>query len=178
MAPRSPAVENDIVIEEHLGLVYSIAGPYARRSRVEVEDSEQFADGCLGLLSAKRCFDPSLGYQFSTYASRCIRVSILQGYHRRSETRKLGGRKYEPLSEETLVGEEGLEPAIEADEIKSLRSAIQKLDPKERAVIEMRLEGRKLREIADDFGLSKQRVQQIDGRSRIHLRQFLLAEKG
>lgn len=53
------------LLEENAGLVWSIVRRYLGRG-TEPEDLYQL--GCLGFLKAVRGFDPSLGYQFSTYA--------------------------------------------------------------------------------------------------------------
>lgn len=53
------------LLEENAGLVWSIVRRYLGRG-TEPEDLYQL--GCVGFLKAVRGFDPSLGYQFSTYA--------------------------------------------------------------------------------------------------------------
>lgn len=44
-------------------------------------DSEHYANGWLGLLSACRTFDPSRGVKFSTYATWWIRQAITRPHH-------------------------------------------------------------------------------------------------
>lgn len=57
--------ERDLMIEENLGLVYSIAKRFVGRG-IEYEDLVQ--NGCVGLIKAVDNFDFSKGYKFSTYA--------------------------------------------------------------------------------------------------------------
>ena len=53
------------LLEKNNGLVWSVVRRYLGRG-TDPEDLYQL--GCLGFLKAVRGFDPSLGYQFSTYA--------------------------------------------------------------------------------------------------------------
>lgn len=57
--------ERDLMIENNLGLVYSIAKRFVGRG-VDYEDLVQ--NGCVGLIKAVDNFDFSKGYKFSTYA--------------------------------------------------------------------------------------------------------------
>ncbi len=62
------------MIEANLRLVFPIARKYATQG-LEFEDLVQ--EGNLGLIRAVERFDYHRGYQFSTYATHCIRQSIL-----------------------------------------------------------------------------------------------------
>jgi len=73
----------EIKAEDHLGLVTLIAKPYAAGRKYSLMDSEVFSDGCLGLMNAIEAFDESLGWQFSTFATKCIRTAIHDGIKRR-----------------------------------------------------------------------------------------------
>lgn len=66
-------------------------------------------------------------------------------------------------------GEERMEQA------KAVRDAIKKLPQQERIVLEMRLAGDKLAEIAEQLGVSKQRVQQVEQHARTRLINMFLA---
>lgn len=65
--------ERDLMIENNLGLVYSIAKRYVGRG-VDYEDLVQ--NGCVGLIKAVDNFDFSKGYKFSTYAVPVIMGEI------------------------------------------------------------------------------------------------------
>jgi hypothetical protein len=69
---------------EHFGLVAKIARKFVPRrpyryGYVPIEDTDQFQDGCVGLLFACARFDETRGGQFSTYAWAYIRGFILRG---------------------------------------------------------------------------------------------------
>ena len=74
----------NIKAEDYLPMVSSIAKKYLKRNQ-SVLDSEEFADGCLGLTKAINSFDPSRGNKFSTYAFALIRNEILSGVKRRKK---------------------------------------------------------------------------------------------
>ena len=65
--------ERDLMIEENLGLVYSIAKRFVGRG-IEYEDLVQ--NGCVGLIKAVDNFDFSKGYKFFTYAVPVIMGEI------------------------------------------------------------------------------------------------------
>lgn len=65
--------ERDLMIENNLGLVYSIAKRFVGRG-VDYEDLVQ--NGCVGLIKAVDNFDFSKGYKFSTYAVPVIMGEI------------------------------------------------------------------------------------------------------
>lgn len=95
----------DILIEENMGLVYSVANRYCGRG-CEKEDLIQI--GSIGLLKAVDKFDFSFGVQFSTYAvpmimgeikrflrddgalkvSRSLKEAALKGYRSREALQK------------------------------------------------------------------------------------------
>lgn len=57
--------DNEIDIEEHIGLVRLCAKRFSGRG---IEYDDVFQAGCLGLIKAAGNFDPDMGNKFSTYA--------------------------------------------------------------------------------------------------------------
>lgn len=55
------------------------------------------------------------------------------------------------------------------DDLESLRSAIDALDERKRAVIKARLEGRTLRDISEQLGVTKERIRQIEAQAKKEL---------
>lgn len=123
----------DILIEENMGLVYSVANRYCGRG-CEKEDLIQI--GSIGLLKAVDKFDFSFGVQFSTYAvpmimgeikrflrddgalkvSRSLKEAALKGYRSREVLQKKLNR--EPtiieISKDCDIDEAILTEAFEA----------------------------------------------------------------
>ena len=60
---------NDMLVTNNMGLVHACANRFKGRG---VEYDELFQAGCVGLVKAAAGFDPTLGYQFSTYAVPAI----------------------------------------------------------------------------------------------------------
>lgn len=71
-----PSIREE-VCGEHLGLVRFYARKYAE-SGIDYDDLYQ--EGCLGLLAAFERFDPSLGFEFITYASHFVKGYMREFY--------------------------------------------------------------------------------------------------
>lgn len=85
---------------EHLGLVGTVCKRYApyrppRYGTVPLEHTDEFQDGCMGLLYACAKFDTTRGLQFSTFAWQYIRGYILTG----KKQRRLGATTNHNLDE-------------------------------------------------------------------------------
>lgn len=63
--PDSADAAVDALVQQHLGLVGSVA---ARFARLGYEHDDLFQIGCIGLIKAATRFDPDYGVRFSTYA--------------------------------------------------------------------------------------------------------------
>jgi len=72
-ARRGDRVARTAIVEEHMGLVRSIAFRY-RNLGVPVEDLVQ--EGAIGLLTAVDEYDPARGTSFSTYAFWRVRAAV------------------------------------------------------------------------------------------------------
>jgi RNA polymerase sigma factor (sigma-70 family) len=78
---------------------------------------------------------------------------------------------------EHRIGHNALEPVqqkpdfqIDSSVLEMLPEALRRLDEQERTIIQMRLEGRLLREIGEELGFSKQRAEQVMKRAIANLR--------
>lgn len=92
---------------DHLGLVRRCVGRSPRyRSRLSklaaanrheaIEDSEEYAEGCVGLMHAVEGYDPLRGVRFSTYATWCIDNAILAiGKRERAAKRDVSLEQFE-----------------------------------------------------------------------------------
>lgn len=80
-ASGEPHLQEELVIH-YQGLVYKLAHKIGRKLRQGAEVEELISDGMLGLVKAIDAFDPSRGFQFSTYATPVIRGAIYNGLRR------------------------------------------------------------------------------------------------
>lgn len=74
-----------IVPQEHMGLVRLCAKRFIGKG---IEHDDLFQAGCIGLMKAAAGFDPTLGYQFSTYAVPVI-LGEIKGLFRSGSMVKL-----------------------------------------------------------------------------------------
>lgn len=72
-AKQGDALEREKIVEENIGLVWSIAKRFYNRGH---DPEDLFQVGSIGLLKAIDKFDPSYGVQFSTYAVPMIMGEI------------------------------------------------------------------------------------------------------
>jgi RNA polymerase sigma factor (sigma-70 family) len=91
-----PDVVEELNAADHLGLVRQIAVKFVFQYD-DLEETDAYQDGLLGLVKAVQTFDSDLGYAFSTWASRLIRNAIIDEHRKRD--RIVGG---EPLSQVPL----------------------------------------------------------------------------
>jgi len=148
LAHKGDKEARDTIIQENMGLVYSIMKRFQNRG-VEMEDLFQI--GCIGLMKAVDKFDNSYDVKFSTYAvpmitgeikrflrddgmikvSRSMKEIASKAYHVREQLEKNLGR--EPVLSEVAgvlqISEEELVAAMEAGaEVESLHQTIYKGD--------------------------------------------------
>ncbi len=80
-ASGDPHLQEELVLH-YQGLVYKLAHKIVRKLKQGTEVEELISDGMLGLVKAIDAFDPSRGFQFSTYATPVVRGSIYNGLRR------------------------------------------------------------------------------------------------
>jgi RNA polymerase sigma factor (sigma-70 family) len=169
---------------DHMGLVYTIAQKYARRSKVELDDLVQV--GALGVMRAAEKFDPKRGVKFSTYAANwihancCVLVSeSASGAVYLPYRQVRNGRKHMMMSLDKTHGE-GEETWTEYDRIaaetpdpldaietrqraRAVHRAISslRLTKAEEVVINGYLRGQTLQETGEQIGVCRERTRQI-----------------
>jgi RNA polymerase primary sigma factor len=172
------AVKNRIV-ELNLRLVISIA---KTRVRAGYDLSECVSDGTLALMLAVDGFDFARGYKFSTYATWAIRNELA-----RKERRSLRHRSQPfALYEESLTAPETGVDEHEREEAQNQRGVVVRrwlgrLDQRERRILASRYgiggtPEQSLTEIAQELGVSKERVRQLAARAHAKLREFARCE--
>jgi len=171
------------IVRANLRLVVSIARRHIGRAFGRAELFEIISDGNVSLLRAVEKFDYTRGYKFSTYAS----WAIMRNYARTiPETLYQGGRQHAGNDDFLDTVPDQHEPDQDADERENLRKTLDRglaqLSERERAVI-MRHFGlgddekpETLDEIGRRYGVTKERIRQIERKAMKKLREILSEE--
>jgi len=172
--------------EKHLPLVGYIVSHKFRNLYELYDPDELFASGSVGLWKAIKAFDPSKGFKFATFASRCIENEIFM-FHRKqgkeltyysldtqiadvaSETNR--DKEHRGDSFQVLVGIDGHEDSVidgmMVDRILQFMKELKvRLTNREYEVLMMDISGKKQRNIAKVLDLSQSYVSRILMRAR------------
>ncbi len=172
-------VKNDIV-QANLRLVVSIAKRHVYRGQ---DLFELVSDGNVSLMRAVDKFDYTRGYKFSTYAS----WALMKNFARSIPEQRRHVERYQ-TGWDTLFDSVGLGQPEEAetDQLASLRGTVHRmlasLDTRERSIIQQRYglddggEPQTLEQIGRRFGVSKERVRQLEARALTKLRGGFVAD--
>ena len=166
-----------MLIEHNLRLVVYIAKKFDNTG-VGVEDL--ISIGTIGLIKGINTFKPDKNIKLATYASRCIENEILM-YLRKNNKTKLEVSIDEPLNvdwdgNELLLSdilgtdEDVISKGIESEvEKKLLYKAIEKLNHREKVIVEMRYglnnkDGEEMtqKEVADSLGISQTYISRLE----------------
>jgi RNA polymerase sigma factor (sigma-70 family) len=204
--PRKPALRSReeawALALANKGLVHH----WALRMSPSPEQAEDLVQaGMIGLLRACELFDESRGYALSTYASPLIRRAIqrgvqgarfvhvpayITGKERLDLVRRLRPwRLTDPGKDDEMRRQSDNHPADPAaerepaldleEERQQVRRLLADLEPRAALVLEMRyFEGRRRQEVANEMGVSRQRVAEIEARALDDLREKLTAAAG
>ena len=169
--------DRDLLIEHNLRLVVYIAKKF-ESTGVNVEDL--ISIGTIGLIKAVNTFKVEKNIKLATYASRCIENEILM-YLRRNNKIKGEVSLDEPLNvdwdgNELLLSDilgtehDTVSQHLEEEVNRSLLySAMAKLTPRERELMEMRFglkNGKEMtqKEVADKLGISQSYISRLEKR--------------
>ena len=172
------------LIEHNLRLVVYVA---KRFENTGATLEELISIGTVGLVKAVCSFDAQKNIKIATYASRCIENEILM-FIRKSAAYKREISIDEPLSvdwdgNELLLSDvlgselDAVSREMEEDEERRvLHAAIEKLNPRERVIVEMRfgLYGKTAmtqKEVADALGISQSYISRLEKKIMYRLRQ-------
>ena len=167
----------DILVEENVGLVWSIVRRFQNRG---VESEDLFQIGTIGLIKAINSYNPDKNIKLATYASRCIENEILM-YLRRSSKLKMEVSIDEPLNVDWDGNELLLSDILGTDEnviynkmeeevnYHLLYKALAKLSPREKTIIQLRFgirtadgEEKTQKEVADFLGISQSYISRLE----------------
>lgn len=174
----------DEIVQANLGLVPAMV----ERSRLTgVDFAELISEGQLALLRSVDKFDCSRGFKFSTYACRAILTSISRAVALMARHRSRFPTEYDPALQKGDFVEsrrEEIEASCAQDLQAILTANLADLTVTERRILTERFgmkdAGRKtvrdsktLRQVAEVFGVTKERVRQIQNRALAKLRLVL-----
>lgn len=181
-----------MLIEHNLRLVVYIAKKFDNTG-VGVEDL--ISIGTIGLIKGINTFKPDKNIKLATYASRCIENEILM-YLRKNNKTKLEVSIDEPLNvdwdgNELLLSdilgtdEDVISKGIESEvEKKLLYKAIEKLNHREKVIVEMRYglnnkDGEEMtqKEVADSLGISQSYISRLEKKIIKRLKREILKFK-
>lgn len=174
---------HDALIEHNLRLVVYIAKKF-ENTGANIE--ELISIGSVGLMKAVDSFNMDKNVKLATYASRCIENEILM-FLRKGASRKKEVSIDEPLSvdydgNELLLSDilgsdpDSVSHEMEEDEERKIvREAVEKLNKRERIIIEMRygLNGNPeltQKEVADMMGISQSYISRLEKKIMIGLK--------
>ncbi len=180
LVAASEGVKNRIT-RANLRLVVSIARRHVGRSP---EFLEIVSDGNLSLMRAIEKFDYTRGYKFSTYAS----WAIMRNYARTIPESMYEAGRYVTSAEEYLDAvPDTHEAPRDTLEVENVRNALDRglaeLPERERAILRRHFglnaegQGETLDQIGRGFGLTKERIRQIERQAIQRLRE-VLTEQG
>ena len=162
------------ITQANLRLVVSIAKRHASPYR---DFFEIVSDGNMSLMRAVEKFDYSRGFKFSTYAS----WAIIKNFARTIPDYKIHLERYQTGREELLETVTGpLPEEHDSDYLPTLRGALDRmmetLDEREQCILRQRFgidehrQPQTLQQVGERFGISKERIRQLEARAMDKLR--------
>jgi len=169
-------VVKKLLINANMRLVVNIAKKHIHQAESLFE---LISDGNLSLMRAVEKFDYGRGFKFSTYAS----WAIIKNFARSIPDEKVRRERFVTGHEEIFEiapdnrGDEHEALATHERATHSVNRLLEFLEPREREIIRMRAglddhaKGMTLEEIGQQFGITKERVRQLNARAMKKLRE-------
>lgn len=171
-------VVKELLINANMRLVVSIAKKHSAQSD---NFFELVSDGNISLIRAVEKFDFGRGFKFSTYASWAIMKNFARTIPDEKHRRERFVTGHEELFEaapDTRSDEHEI-LATQERASHSVNRLLEYLEPREREIIRMRAglddhaKGMTLEEIGQQFGITKERVRQLNARAMKKLRSIV-----
>jgi RNA polymerase primary sigma factor len=167
--------DRDWIVQANLRLVVSIAKKFAN-AQLTFEDL--LSDGIASLLRAVEKFDFDRGFRFSTYATQAIRRSLC----RQQQSAQRESRRFVAADPLLFADDRDSASTLTVARWEELRNKLKRLlarlDPRERSIIRRRFgldqeaDVQTLQSLAEDLGVCKERVRQLEMRAIAKLRTF------
>lgn len=163
------------LVSDNMGLAYHFAERYSNIPGMDFDDRLQEAR--LGLVKAAEAFDPSRGTPFGAFASRIIKNQLNASFRRYAKTSRhetaeldapIGGEEGAASAKDNLRAAEA--PQTSAEDRRAAAEALDKIPVRPRRIWQALSEGRSLRDIAAEEGLSQEGVRKIANATKNTLR--------
>jgi RNA polymerase sigma factor (sigma-70 family) len=172
----------NLLIRRNLRLVVSIARKFVRDNS---NFFEMVSDGNLSLMRAIEKFDYSRGFKFSTYATWAIQRNFARSIpaeHTHQTRFRTGGDEF--FQQHRSSGTSQYEQErTNVRQREALSAILDRLDPRERDIITTRFglrsgsEPQTLEQVGSQFGVTKERIRQLEARALRKLREYAEEEK-
>jgi RNA polymerase sigma factor (sigma-70 family) len=172
----------NLLIRRNLRLVVSIARKFIRDN---TNFFEMVSDGNLSLMRAIEKFDYSRGFKFSTYATWAIQRNFARSIpaeHTHQTRFRTSGDEF--FQQHRASGSSQYEQErTNVRQREALSTILDRLDPRERDIITTRYglqsgtEPQTLEQVGSQFGVTKERIRQLEARALRKLREFAEEEK-
>lgn len=171
------------LVMENKGLVYTVVYRMVRAGKLLpslIDDA--VSEGMYGLMRAAVFYDQSRGNQFSTLAVTCIHRQIVNFIEKEiNQTKFIAVSLDEPITDRSgkdLTDSLPSNDDVERDAVEWLTEAVELISqnhPKAMHIDTLMeyVNGRNIREIAEERGVSKQRIQAILSEAKLILRNRL-----
>ena len=162
------------IVEANVRLVVSVAKKFAT-SRLPL--GELISDGNVTLLRAVEKFDFSRGFRFSTYATWALRYNFARAVGKKPTAFNIASNDGEAALEAVDYRPDPSELRTQSIRHRALRQMLERLDPRERAIVSKRYgliageDERSLQELSSEMGICKERVRQLQMRALEKLRE-------
>lgn len=172
LTQRAQSIRDELLHAFHK-LNLSLAGRFTNRLNTF---DELASEGFVVLLRAIARFNPERGFRFSTYAMHAIRRRMLR-FVKSKQRLRLAEKCWDDDAENGDAGRWTLayEQRI-TETIAKLEQLLARLSPRERYVLRSRFgwgrefDARTLQQVADEYGVSRERVRQLESRALKKLR--------
>ena len=176
LAAARPTRSRNLLINANMRLVVNIAKKHIHQAESLFE---LISDGNLSLMRAVEKFDFGRGFKFSTYASWAIIKNFARSIPDEKNRRERFVTGHDEVFEiaPDVRGDEHEALATQERATHSVNRLLEFLEPREREIIRMRAglddhaKGMTLEEIGQQFGITKERVRQLNARAMKKLRE-------
>ncbi len=170
---RASLIRHQLIV-----VFFKLAVVLGRRFSHDPQDADDLiGQSCLTLIRAVERFDAGRGFRFSSYATRAIRSELMR-YVTRQRRHGWVGLKPGDLAAICDTGTRYAELVQHGRNFQALEGLLQRLEQREEHVVRSRfgLENRPgcftLQRLADEYGVTRERIRQLERRAIKKLRQM------